>query len=144
MIYDNTSQLYLFFILFFSSLWTCRFWASTLTLMIMEECWLAGQKIRTWKTQLFKILYFSKYTVSIQGFSFPEFDSDLVVNMKQKRFKKIAWIQSLNLQWKFKLLAGKFTWGNKAKHCWVMSTNFLTSPAMFWPIISSKLFLPII
>ena len=70
MIYDNTSQLYLFFILFFSSLWTCRFWASTLTLMIMEECWLAGQKIRTWKTQLFKILYFSKYTVSIQGVSF--------------------------------------------------------------------------
>ena len=70
MIYDNTSQLYLFFILFFSSLWTCRFWASTLTLMIMEECWLAGQKIRTWKTQLFKILYYLKYTVSIRGASF--------------------------------------------------------------------------
>ena len=30
----------------------------------------------------------------------------------------------LYLQWKFKLLAGKFTWGNKAKHCWKKSTNF--------------------
>ena len=34
-------------------------------------------------------------------------------------------------------MAGKFTWGNRAKHCWVMSTNFLFSkvcrqpPAMF-------------
>ena len=26
--------------------------------------------------------------------------------------------------WKFKLLARKFTWGNKAKDCWVMSINF--------------------
>ena len=26
---------------------------------------------------------------------------------------------------------GKFTWGNKAKHCWVMSTNFLFSK-VFW------------
>ena len=47
--------------------------------------------------------------------------------VKQKRFKKIAWILShhLHLQWKFKLLVGKFTWGNKAKHCWMMSKNFL-------------------
>ena len=32
------------------------------------------------------------------------------------KFEIIAWIQShqLHLQWKFKLLAGKFTWGNKA------------------------------
>ena len=46
--------------------------------------------------------------------------------VKYKRFKKIAWIQShhLHLQWKFKLLAGKFSWGNKAQHCWVMSTIF--------------------
>ena len=38
----------------------------------------------------------------------------------------IAWISShhLHLQWKFKLLAGKFTWDNKAKHCWALSTNF--------------------
>ena len=28
------------------------------------------------------------------------------------------------IQCKFKLLSGKFTWGKKAKHCWVMSTNF--------------------
>ena len=34
-------------------------------------------------------------------------------------------IPSPSLQWKFKLLVGKSTWGNKAKHCWVMSTNFL-------------------
>jgi hypothetical protein len=30
----------------------------------------------------------------------------------------------IHLQWKFKLLVAKFTWGNKAKNCWVMSTNF--------------------
>ena len=40
--------------------------------------------------------------------------------------KKVAWIRShhLDLQWIFKLLSGKFTRGNEAKHCWVMSTNF--------------------
>ena len=50
--------------------------------------------------------------------------------LKQKRFKKIAYIWShyLHLHWKFKLLAGKFTWGNKGKHCWVMSTNFFDNP----------------
>ena len=64
------------------------------------------------------------------------------------RFKKIAWIWSHHLQWKFKLLAGEFTWGNKAKHCWVMSTNFLFSklcwqrPAMFCLYTSSKLSRP--
>ena len=59
--------------------------------------------------------------------------------LKQKIFEKIAWIEShhLHLQWKFKLLAGKFTWGNIAEYCWVMSTNILLSkvcwqcPAMF-------------
>ena len=42
--------------------------------------------------------------------------------IKQKRFKKIAWIWSHHLypQWKFKLLSVKFTWGKKAKYCWVM------------------------
>ena len=65
-------------------------------------------------------------------------------------FKKIAWIWSHHLQWKFKLLAGKFTWGNKAKHCWVMSTNLLFSkvcwqhPAVFCLYTSSKFFPPII
>ena len=39
-----------------------------------------------------------------------------------KRFSKAAWIRShhLYLEWKFKLLAGKFAWGVKAKlagHC---------------------------
>ena len=63
------------------------------------------------------------------------------------KVEKIVWIWSkhLHLQWKFKLLMGKFTWGNKAKHCWVMSTNFLFSkvcwqcPAMFCLYTSSKL-----
>ena len=36
--------------------------------------------------------------------------------VEKKRFKKIAWIQSHHLQWKFKLWAGKFAWGVKAKH----------------------------
>ena len=66
---------------------------------------------------------------------------------KYKRFKKIAWIWShhLHLYWKFKLLARMFTWGNKAKYCWVISTNFLFTkvfwqlPAMFCLYTSSKL-----
>ena len=43
------------------------------------------------------------------------------------RFQKIAWILYHHLQWKFKLLTGKFTWGNKAKHCckrWKGHTSF--------------------
>ena len=46
-------------------------------------------------------------------------------------------VRSHHLQWKFKLLAGKFTWGDKAKHCWVMSKNTWKqincwqNPAMF-------------
>ena len=67
--------------------------------------------------------------------------------VKYKKDKNIAWIKShhLHLQWKFKLLAGKFTWDVKAKHCWVMSTNFLFSKncwnhtAIFCLITSSKL-----
>ena len=49
----------------------------------------------------------------------------------------MAWIQSHHLQWKFKLWAGMFAWGNKAKHCWALSTNFWKQkvcwhpPAMF-------------
>ena len=45
---------------------------------------------------------------------------------------------------------GKFAWGVKAKHCWVMSPNFLFSkvcwqcPAMFCLYTSSKLSLSII
>ena len=38
---------------------------------------------------------------------------------------------------KFKLWAGKFSWGVKAKHCWTLSTNFwnslLTSPSNVLP-----------
>ena len=68
-------------------------------------------------------------------------------SLMYNRFKKIAWIQShdLHLQWEFKFLVGKFTWG-KAKHCWVMSTNLLFTkvcwqfPAMFCLYSSSKLY----
>ena len=64
---------------------------------------------------------------------------------KVKIFKKIAWNQSHHRQWKFKLLAGKFTWVVKAKHCWGLSTNFWKQyvcchhAAMFCLITSSKL-----
>ena len=46
---------------------------------------------------------------------------------KVKKFKKISWIQShhIHLQWKFKLLVGKFTWVVTVHiGCWVMPTNF--------------------
>ena len=45
-------------------------------------------------------------------------------------------ILHLYLQWKFKLLLGKFTWGNKAKHCWALSTMSKVCwqhPTMFCP-----------
>ena len=66
--------------------------------------------------------------------------------------KEIAWIWShhLHLQWKFKLWAGKFTWGDKAKHCWVLSTNFLFSkvllitPGNVLPLHLKQTFPPII
>ena len=53
------------------------------------------------------------------------------------KVEKIActWSHHLHLQWKFKFLAGKFTWGNKAKHCWVMSTNFLFSKVC-WQLLA--------
>ena len=35
----------------------------------------------------------------------------------EKKNLKVVWIWSLHLQWKFKLWAGKFPWGVKAKHC---------------------------
>ena len=60
------------------------------------------------------------------------------------RLNPLKFSPQLRLQWKFKLLAEKFTWVNKAKHCWVISTNFLYSkvcwrPAMFCLYTSSKL-----
>ena len=70
--------------------------------------------------------------------------------LKQKIFQKVARIRShhLHLQWKFKLWAGRFAWGNKAKYCWIMSTNFLLSklcwpgPAMFCLYTLSKISRP--
>ena len=61
--------------------------------------------------------------------------------------KTISWIEfhHLCLQWKFKLEAGEFNWNNRAKHCWVMSTNFSFAklcwqhPAMFCLYIPRKL-----
>ena len=66
--------------------------------------------------------------------------------IKLKRFQKVAWVQTPRrlCQWKFKLWAGKFAWGVKAKHCWALSTNFWKQkvcwhqPAMFCLITSSK------
>ena len=60
----------------------------------------------------------------------------LNANKVEKIFKKIAWIRSHHLhpQGEFKLFEGKFTWGNRAKHCWdcwVVSTNFLFSKVCF-------------
>ena len=66
---------------------------------------------------------------------------------KVENLSKVAWIWShhLHLQWKFKLWAGKFAWGVKAKHFWMLSTNMWIQkicwhhPAMFCLITSSKL-----
>ena len=56
----------------------------------------------------------------------------------------------LHLQWKFKLLAGAFTWGNESKHCWVRSKSFLdfksllTTPSNVLPLHLKQTFPPII
>ena len=97
-----------------------------------------------------KLVKSSKFEKHSKAWSFHYECSTFLIrslSIKYKIFNKIAWIWShhLHLQWKFILLAGKFTWGNKAKHCWVMSTNFLFSkvcwqcPAMFCLYTSSKL-----
>ena len=70
-----------------------------------------------------------------------------MVHFKVEKILNLAWIWShhLHLQWNFKLWAGKFAWGVKAKHWWVLSTNFWKQkncwhhPAMFCLITSSKL-----
>ena len=53
-------------------------------------------------------------------------------NVKQKRFQKVVWIRSHNLQWKFKLCVGKLAWGVNAKHCWALSTNFWNNLNFHW------------
>ena len=61
-----------------------------------------------------------------------------------EHMEKLIRSHHLHLQWKFKLWAGKFAWGVKAKHCWALSTNFWKQkvcwhhPAMFCPITSSE------
>ena len=48
---------------------------------------------------------------------------------------KVAWIQfnHLHLQGKFKLLAGNFTWSNKAKVCWQAQQCFAFTPQAKFP-----------
>ena len=67
----------------------------------------------------------------------------------KKRYKNIAWIRShhLHLQWKFKLWAEKFTWGNKAKHDvnkLIVFKNLFTKKRNILPLHLRKTFLPII
>ena len=103
-------------------------------------------------TQILNTYYTSNNRLLLTGVSKNQFITiytfTAIVTLKRmlfdkvEKFKKIAWIRShhLHLQWKFKLLAGKFTWGYKAKHCWVMSTNFLfSSPTIFCLYTSSKI-----
>ena len=72
----------------------------------------------------------------------PKREIKTLLFLNLKIYKKVAWIRwhHLHLQWKFKLLAGKFTWVNKAKHCWALSTIFCWHhPATFCLITSRKL-----
>ena len=73
--------------------------------------------------------------------------------LKQKRFKKIAWIEShhLQLQWKFKLLIWKFTWGNYLGKTLLSDVNklfvfksLLTMPSNVLPLHLKQTFPPII
>ena len=58
------------------------------------------------------------------------------------RLEKISWIWShhLHFKGKFKLLVGKFIWGNKAKHYFCFQK--FVHPAMFCLYTSSKLSRP--
>ena len=71
--------------------------------------------------------------------------------LKQKKCKKTAWIPShhLHLQWKFKLVAGMFNWGNKAKHLSTCQQSFcfqslLTAASNVLPLHLKQTFPPII
>ena len=67
---------------------------------------------------------------------------------KVEKSFKMSLDSILHLQWKFKLRAGKFAWGVKAKHCWALPTSFRKQnvcwhhSAMFCLITSSKLSCP--
>ena len=100
----------------------------------------------------YSILYWTQFHPAVsRNLTIFRYDfNNYYIKVKWQRFKKTAWIWShhLHLQWKFKLLVGLVSGGNKAKHCWVMSTNFLFSnvcwqcPAMFCLYTSSKLSRP--
>ena len=89
---------------FYSNLAPSPTWISS---KILWEEWLL-----TIKLKIFVGLQFRSTKMSMQP------------QVMLKRFKNIVWIRFHHRQWKFKLLAGEFTWGNEAKLCWVMSTNF--------------------
>ena len=61
----------------------------------------------------------------------------LIENLSQH-----ACFQSLYLQWKFKLLVGKVTCNNEAKHCRCQQTVCWLHPAIFCLYTSSKLSRP--
>ena len=67
---------------------------------------------------------------------------------KVEMIEEDAWVWShhLHLQWEFKLLAGKFTWGKKVKHCDVnklfVFRSFWQCQIMFCLYTSSKLSCP--
>ena len=97
----------------------------------------------------YSILYWTQFHPAVsRNLTIFRYDfNNYYVKVKWQRFKKTAWIWShhLHLQWKFKLLTRKSTWGNKAKHCWV---TFLFSkvcwqrPTMFCFCTSRKLSRP--
>ena len=61
-----------------------------------------------------KFLLFQAALIFVPKYSKKRWLFYLGSSLMYKRFKKIAWIQShdLYLQWKFKLLVGKFAWGD--------------------------------
>ena len=108
----------------------------------------------SWFFQYTGFLY---YYLSFGGLWMRELGHDLIIWLNLRRYSsnmirktqnehlKIAFVRSPHLEWKFKLLAGKFVWGVKAKHCWSLSTSFWNQkvcwhhPAMFCLITSIKL-----
>ena len=65
-----------------------------------------------------------KYLHYYERVSTYSFFSGKVENFLKGSLDSIPLPYVLHLQWKFKLWAGKFAWGVKAKHCWAQSTNF--------------------
>ena len=128
-------------------------------LLVFSKAYLGGRGSKNPKNVL--------TTRTVYEWSPINYSTLLIRNFKLENSKKGYWIQwtltrsvkvenisedSLDLihhlQGKFQLLTEKLTWGNKAKHCWVMSTNLLFSkvcwkcPAMFCLYTSNKISRP--